>query len=347
MAKIYIVVLNYNSWEDTIECVESLLKLDYEDINIVIVDNCSPNDSVTYLKQWLNNQLSHYLPVDHYFRSYSIPEQVKPEVLFLKSTNMMNEDNVVSKLTFIESDSNGGFASGNNIGLNFCLQQPDFEYAWLLNNDTVVNPDSLSSMMSSISMLDKDHPDLKFGLYGHRLTHYYNPTTDQVSYYSFSKHNATVKAIKTKDTDCIVLKESDKFYPCGASMFVSKDFLTAVGLLAEDYFLYYEEPDWSIRAYRKGYAIAIFNNIPVFHKEGASAGSSVDGRQRSELSDYYIIKNRFTIVRKFFPQQLVFVYLTMLVIAINRLLRGQYQRIGMIANIILSQFTKSRQTGKL
>jgi GT2 family glycosyltransferase len=342
MAKIYVVVLNYNSWEDTIECVESLLKMDYKDINIVIVDNCSPNDSVIYLKKWLNNELSHYLPVDHYFRTYSIPEQVKSEALFLNSANVMNDVHVVPKLTFIESDNNGGFAAGNNIGLKFCLRQHDFEYAWLLNNDTVVRPDSLSSMMSSISMLGKAHPNLKFGLYGHRLTHYHNPATDQVSYYSFSKRNATVKAIKTRDNGCIVLKESDKFYPCGASMFVSKDFLMSVGLLAEDYFLYYEEPDWSIRANRKGYAVAIFNNIPVFHKEGASAGSSVDGRQRSELSDYYIIRNRFTIVRKFFPDQLIFVYLTMLVIALNRILRGQYDRIGMISKIIWSQFGKSR-----
>jgi GT2 family glycosyltransferase len=342
MPKIYIIVLNYNSWEDTIECVESLLKLEYKDFNIVIVDNCSPNDSVVFLKSWLNNQLCHYLPLDHHFRSYSIPVQSKQEALFLTSASVLNYTDVVPRITFIESDWNGGFAAGNNIGLKFCVGQQDFDYAWLLNNDTVVSPGALDDMMQSVSMLDKQHPTLRFGLYGHRITHYHDPATDQVSYYSFSKLNATVRAIKCTDNESIVLKESDKYYPCGASMFASREFLNTVGMLTEDYFLYYEEPDWSIRANRKGYTLAIFNDIPVYHKEGASAGSSVDGRQRSELSDYYIIRNRFTIIGKFFPSHLIFVYFTMLVVAMNRILRGQYGKLGMISKIIWIQLTTSK-----
>ena len=45
-----IIVLNYNGWEDTIECIESLLKHLSGNYNIVVVDNASINDSVTQIK---------------------------------------------------------------------------------------------------------------------------------------------------------------------------------------------------------------------------------------------------------------------------------------------------------
>jgi GT2 family glycosyltransferase len=318
MPKISIIVLNYNSWEDTIECMESLLKMTDAHFNIILIDNNSPNDSVIHLRKWL--------PAD---------------TLSLTDSSAANHKGPIPKITFITSAHNGGYAAGNNIGLRFCLNSdPEFEYAWVLNNDTVVHADACANMITEIQKLQQDHPSKKFGLYGNRITHYHDPATDQVSYYTFSSKNATVRAVKTRQPGNIMLDECDKYYPCGASIFVSKQFLLETGLMDEQYFLYYEEPDWSIRAFRKGYTLVIFNSVQVFHKEGASAGSSVIGSQRSELSDYYIIKNRFTIIRKFYPQHLSYVYLTMGGILLNRLRRRQFNRVGMIAGIVKSALLK-------
>ena len=43
--KVYIIILNYNQWKDTLACVESVLQSDYENYSVVAIDNNSPNDS--------------------------------------------------------------------------------------------------------------------------------------------------------------------------------------------------------------------------------------------------------------------------------------------------------------
>lgn len=318
MPKISIIVLNYNSWEDTIECMDSLLQMTDAYFNIILIDNNSPNDSVIQLRNWLPN-----------------------DVLSLTDEAAANFRGAIPKITFITSSHNGGYAAGNNIGLKFCLEaDSEVDYAWILNNDTVVHADACSTMINEIEKLQKEHPTKKLGLYGNRITHYDDPAIDQVSYYTFSSKNATVRAVKTKQSGNIILDACDQYYPCGASILVSKQFLLETGLMDEQYFLYYEEPDWSIRAHRKGYSLVIFNSVQVFHKEGASAGSSVIGSQRSELSDFYIIKNRFTIIRKFYPRHLPYVYLAMGAILLNRMRRRQFNRIGMITGIVKSALWK-------
>jgi len=47
--KIYIILLNYKGWKDTIESLESVLKNDYENYQIIVVDNDSPNNSMDYI----------------------------------------------------------------------------------------------------------------------------------------------------------------------------------------------------------------------------------------------------------------------------------------------------------
>lgn len=50
--KTYILILNYNNAEDTVECIKSILKIDNENICIVLIDNASTNDSVSILDDW-------------------------------------------------------------------------------------------------------------------------------------------------------------------------------------------------------------------------------------------------------------------------------------------------------
>ena len=51
--KVYIIILNWNGWQDTIECLESLLKIDYPLFEIVLIDNGSNNNSVEKILLWL------------------------------------------------------------------------------------------------------------------------------------------------------------------------------------------------------------------------------------------------------------------------------------------------------
>ena len=50
--KVYVILINYNGWEDTIECLQSLINIDYKPINIIVIDNASKDDSIQNIIQW-------------------------------------------------------------------------------------------------------------------------------------------------------------------------------------------------------------------------------------------------------------------------------------------------------
>ena len=49
-----IILVNWNGWEDTIECLETALKQDYGSYDVVLVDNGSDDQSIERIKEWAN-----------------------------------------------------------------------------------------------------------------------------------------------------------------------------------------------------------------------------------------------------------------------------------------------------
>jgi GT2 family glycosyltransferase len=123
-------------------------------------------------------------------------------------------------------------------------------------------------------------------------------------------------------------------FPVGASMFVSAAFIEDVGLMCEDFFLYFEEIDWVLRGRVKGWKIGYCWLSRIFHKEGATIGSSSNGKFNSELSDYYGMRNRMLITKKHFPSCLWSVYLSFFVVVFNRIRRGQIGRLKLIWKVL-------------
>ncbi|RGR95829.1 glycosyltransferase family 2 protein [Heyndrickxia coagulans] len=110
MDKVAIIIINYNNYSDTIECLTSIEKLEYDQYRVYLVDNGSTNSSYNILRE------------------------------FLVSLNY--------EVDLIKND-NSGFAGGNNIAINKAIAD-GYKYFWLLNNDTVVNKFSLKSLMKVI-----------------------------------------------------------------------------------------------------------------------------------------------------------------------------------------------------
>jgi len=122
----------------------------------------------------------------------------------------------------------------------------------------------------------------------------------------------------------------------GASMLVSKHFIETIGVMGQDYFLYYEDLDWSIRG-KKLFKLACSLNSIVYHKEGASTGGNTKGKNtKSKISDYYSIRNRVLFTKKYFKWYLPTVYLGLIITVINRIRRKQYSRLWIILKIILT-----------
>ena len=119
-------------------------------------------------------------------------------------------------------------------------------------------------------------------------------------------------------------------------MFVSKEFIQDVGLMCEDYFLYFEELDWVLRGKVKGYKLGYYWKSIVHHKEGGTIGSSSKGNEKSELADYWFVRNRLFFTKKFYHKFLWLVYVSFVGVIFNRIIRFQFDRISMILKIILN-----------
>lgn len=240
------------------------------------------------------------------------------------------------ELTLLQSGANLGFAGGNNVGLRYALEH-GAEYVWLLNNDTLVEPDALTHL---VARSQRGAGGLPVGLCGSTLL--YEGQRDTVQALGGARYNrwlGTVAHIgqhqpRSQPVDAAAV-EAQLDYLIGASMLASRPFLETVGLMQEDYFLYFEELDWAVRA-RGRFALAYAPESVVYHKEGSSIGGNDRAKAaKSYTADLYALKNRVRFTRRFYPYALPTVYLGLGVAISNRARRRQWDRVALIARILL------------
>jgi len=296
--KVYIILLNYKNWQDTLECLVSLNRQSYANFEAVIVDNDSGNNSLQQIQTSLRDQ------------------------------------NILYSIHYIQSQENGGFSKGNNEGLRFALSQSDGDYFWILNNDTTLDTQALECLVIKAQSDWKN--GLKTGLYGSKLRYHARPEIIQAVGGRYNKWLGMLKEVGNLATD---KGQFDQLVEpnvlVGASLFASKDFIEDVGLLGEDYFLYFEELDWAERAKRKGWRMMVVPESIVFHKQGmATQANGLQNNQKSKLSDFYYFRNRLRVTAQYFPFCLPTVYLSFMFTAMNRIRRGQWNRLGMLWNVL-------------
>ncbi|MBI5229333.1 glycosyltransferase family 2 protein [Candidatus Micrarchaeota archaeon] len=113
-----IVVLNWNNERDTIECLNSLKKLDYPLFEVILVDNGSKHESVEKLTEYVNDRKNKGL-----------------------------------KIALVENKENEGFAGGNNRGIELALAH-GAEYVMFLNNDATVDPNAIGELVNEMEQKD-------------------------------------------------------------------------------------------------------------------------------------------------------------------------------------------------
>ncbi|WP_114778927.1 glycosyltransferase family 2 protein [Botryobacter ruber] len=318
--KVFIILLNYKGWEDTIECLQSLQQLVYKNWSAIVIDNNSPNDSVKHLTDWAvatfsNNPAAFTLMDD----TGILEKKIAPETV----------------VTLIRSSHNSGFAAGNNLGIKLALQQSDCDYLWLLNNDTTVAANSLTELVHKAenACLHKQ----KTGIWGSKLLYYHQPDTLQAvgGKFSLSTFRSSHIGENQKDEGQFDIEEVKQDYVVGASMFVSRALVEDVGLLDESYFLYFEELDWATRARLCGYKLGFVSSSKIFHKEGKTIGSSSEGHKKSGLADFHGIRSKIIYIKKFYPQKLLRLYISLIASVILRIGRLQFKRARKVILLIL------------
>ena len=333
----YVIILNWNGWKDTIECLESVLRLDYPDFRIVVCDNASTDNSMENIKSWARGELLAG-SANPQLQDLTVPPYHKP-VSFQELTRNESESSRTSRnsqIILIQTGANLGYAGGNNVGMYYALLDAECQYCWLLNNDTVVKPDALTALVNQM----RQQP--RAGLCGSLNLSYSNPTEVQaLGGKEYHRWTGRVKTLQPITIENINARPAKLDYINGASMLATRRFLEQVGLMDESYFLYFEELDWAMRA-KDRFELAYSASSIIYHKEGATLGSSPDRMKRSLLSEQYLSRNRTLFTRRFLPWALPSVVATVLMASAYRLLRGDGPRAkAMVSSMIQGLFGKN------
>lgn len=300
----YIVVLNYNGWKDTIECLESLLKLNTTNVHIIICDNASTNNSVEKIIAWADGKVECEFTGDSSLSPLVYPLMQKPvsirKIAYKSGQGFQGDENDGSPLVLIQIDKNLGFSAGNNVGIRYALQDYKCSYIWILNNDTLVKADTLNQLIKKAEENDKT------GIVGSVSCDYHQSSIIQNVCKGLNKNNMRAYPIgrggSIYDVDQIDI--SNMYIYDGASFLVTRDFLSNVGLMNEKQFLYYEEQNYAERARRAGYLVNIAKHSIFYHKESMSTT-----KKGSEFMNYHYLRSMMIYLKEFYPNKLIKIFL--------------------------------------
>jgi GT2 family glycosyltransferase len=209
-------------------------------------------------------------------------------VIVVDNASKLNETSIIQKqfpqVKVIRSDKNLGFAGGNNLG----MKAAKGKYIFLINNDTLFkdfNVESLITRLEASPNIGIVCPKIRFA-WGTSPIQY-------AGYTPLSKITVRNQAIGYGEEDKGQYNTAHPTpYAHGAAMLIKRDAIDKVGFMPEDYFLYYEELDWSMMFTRAGYKIWYDPTCTIYHKESQSTG------QNSPLRTNYITRNRLLLVKR-------------------------------------------------
>ena len=292
--KVAVIVLNWNGWLDTLECLESLQHLAYPNFQVIVVDNGSIDDSVEKIKNWCQGKI----PVQTRFVEFE--PRLKPVARLdysrreaesggdVRGETEVEASSSQTRLILIQTGENLGFAGGNNAALRYCLER-DYGYFWLLNNDTVVDSSSLAEM------IEVAESDGAIGVAGPMILFYSRPQCIYSAGLSLSKIGRRVRRMgimKHRDAPAFNTRK-DVEGIAGCALLIRQDTVRTIGLLDERYFLYMEEADWCTRAIQKNYRCVYVPRARIWHKGWASIQSD------PQLMDYYLARSQILYLKKF------------------------------------------------
>lgn len=332
----YIVLLNWNGWRDTIACLESVFQSRNSQFRVLVCDNNSSDESLSRIAAWARGEISAEVPKNQRLSALlggaGRPiEHARFTATDVHSGCLSDEG---EPLILIDNEENLGFAAGNNVGLRYALNQSDMTHVWILNNDTLVDPDCLSSMQSRLSR--EDTPTVC----GSIIHFFDNPETIQaIGGNCFNKRTGVALQSEGRFRpeheldDCHLIEEKID-YLSGCSMMIPRSLLERVGLLNEDYFLYYEEIDWFTRA-GLSFRPCIAADAHVYHREGGSIGSPTWQRATPSLvADFHIFRSKHLFMSKYHPGSLLWCYLSSYLEIGKRIIRGQFGNARVVLSVL-------------
>ena len=257
MSRISAIIVNWNRREDTLNTIQQLgdINIGSNSLDVVIVDNHSSDESLKSFKALTNK---------------------------------------IPNLHLVESQSNLGYAGGNNLGIVYAQENLKPDFLLILNNDIDFKKDFLTNLHTQINKDPKNgivSPKIYFAKgYEFHKDRYSNKDLGKVIWYAGGKLDwknmyANHIAVDEVDNDRFTKTISTDF-ASGACMLIRNSLIQKIGLFDEKYFLYWEDVDLSQRAIKAGYKLLLVPSAKIWHRVWSSSGIG------SNLNDYYLTRNR-------------------------------------------------------
>ena len=294
-----IIILNWNGWKDTLECLESLYQIDYPNYQVILVDNYSQDSSLEKIRQYcqgnikIESKFFTYHPQNKPIKLKELNNKETEEISKDKNLNRVNQQDILkNSLTLIKNDSNYGFAPGNNIAIKYTVKMHDPDYILLLNNDTVVKPDFLTKLVQT----SENNPQI--GITGPLIYYYdFSGRTDVIANLGgkvdLTKYPGYYDLTETNSLNDYPGDEIECDWISGAALLI-KTKKVPIKLLNEKLFFGCEDIDLALNLKKYGFKSVLVKNSHIWHKEGVSRKKrSSGGAKRATME----IKSNLTFIK--------------------------------------------------
>lgn len=280
-----IIILNYNGYRDTIECLSSIVDIDYPFFNVILIDNASVDQSVEKIIDWSRDRFV----VGIYSDTILSDSVDNCSIDFTK-----RDTGAGPELTIIKNSENIGFAAGCNQGIRLALSN-GAEYIWLLNNDTVIEPDSLAIMadyLDAHSSCQVTTPQIRLYDEPDRIWN----CGGLLKWYGIRKYyyvHRPVAELPDKET-------LDITFVTGCAPLVRSAVFLNLGGFTEKFFFGEEDFDFSMRLKKAHAKVVCCLRSVIYHKVGASIDRTINSFNVGKAYIHYL--NRFINLRNHWPR---------------------------------------------
>lgn len=273
-----VIILNYNNWEDTINCIESVEEYNSARIKYIVVDNGSTRvRCIDALESFFIKRFS-----GKYKKIYDTEVNESP----------------LPYLTFLVSQHNDGYARGNNKGLHLVYADKNVDYIMILNNDILFVQDIIPSLLSAVKEL-QDCAIVSPILYKKGMTEIdYNcarkskDTWDLIlsCFDIFNLNQKKYLVLKSMATE-EMLNPIEVELPSGSCMFLNRSLMQSIGGFDPNTFLYFEEDILYKKLSKIGFRNYVIPTLKCIHLGASSTnktGSVFLVKTAFESMKYYL-----------------------------------------------------------
>jgi GT2 family glycosyltransferase len=272
---VFVILVNWNNWRDTIDCLDSLQRCSYRNFRVVVVDNGSGDGSPGEIAAW--------------GRRSGIPFAERSWLVGRLGAARSFPGNArcgLQEVVLIQTGENLGFCGANNLAADYALQNGG-EFMLILNNDTLCEPDFLDHLV----LAARSEPEA--GLVGGFIYEADRPGSlwwgaqRLKCFYRISRCGNQADAAARPLAGVI-----EASWITGCLMLIPRQVYQRIGGFCEDFFLWHEDIDLSLRVTARNYRLLVAPAARIHHKGSHSIGTL------SPVAYYYASRNFLLLSRR-------------------------------------------------